>query len=330
MKSPDLFASLGLLIQAMSNDLFSYAGRFIMMLSPIFMMIFAIYAIYIMIQYYNQGLDQVVIDLGKKLLFWLFVTAIAMNGDNYIYLANVIFHAPEEVAQWFTGNKVSVNAGYFDTAIRPVDNILEKMDIYYDSLKWNEFNQALKTNILSFIVGFLGYLFVGIGFVLYLVAKLSLAVILMVGPFYLGCLYFPAVRQWSMNWIGQVVSMIFLIVFYLLITLIFIKYLDNFCTLFLRENVEIMTLDLVETFVYQLGIVFLLFLVVMWKLPSIASSLTGGASLEGAISGAMRVVAMAKTGGMSSIRGAQTLSNIKPPYPNLNRFKNNSIKPGGK
>lgn len=317
----------GIIDPGLSTNLFQFTGDLIFHITPIFLLCAAIYLVFLWQQYYNQGMDQIALDYGKKLIFWLILAAITLNGRNYIHLANLFFHAPEQISQWFTSRNTNLNASFFDIGGKNIQILSDKISDYYDSLNWWDMGELLKGTMMYYAVSFLGWGFLTIAFSLYGVAKICLAITLMVGPIFLAFLFFPVTRQWFMNWIGQVLNFIMSIVFYLITTLIFVNYLNQFTNKFLSANVVLKDLSNLDTFVIQLFVAFILFVIVLFKLPSIASALTGGASIEGAISGAVRAIAMVKSGGMSTFR---TLNN--PNRPNNgnrpNQFRNNTMKPG--
>lgn len=329
------FHDLGHIIDpGISNNLFEFTGNFIFHLAP-FTLMFAVIALaYSWIQYYNQGLDQIAIDMGKKAIFWIIISGIALSGHNYIHLAHVIFHAPEEIAQWFTTDKGDLNAGYFDIAVQPINRILRQIDKFYDTLAWSALSDKMKTLVMYYIIKFLGLGFIAIAFALYIINKLLLAVTLMVGPFFIVCGFFAPTRQWMMNWIGSTLSYILTIVFYILITLIFVNYLRNYLMSSINTNNVIFDFAFFETILSHMFITCVIFLIGLLKLPSVASALTGGASIEGAISGAVRAITMVKTGGMSSLRAANSSRSsvmaARGAGALYNRFRNNSIKPGDK
>ena len=51
----------------------------------------------------------------------------------------------------------------------------------------------------------------------YLIAKLSLAMVIVIGPMFIGSMLFPATRQWGMNWIGQTLNYSVTVVFYVIL-----------------------------------------------------------------------------------------------------------------
>ncbi|WP_230471712.1 type IV secretion system protein, partial [Kingella kingae] len=54
------------------------------------------------------------------------------------------------------------------------------------------------------IIILLAGVFFGIVVAYYLVAKISLAMVILIGPLFLGMMLFPSTRQYAMNWICQI------------------------------------------------------------------------------------------------------------------------------
>lgn len=322
MNSKNIFTWLNEIVDpGLTTNLFKLTGNFIAHLSPAFGIVFVTFAVAVFLQYYGRGFDEICVDYSKKMLFWLVVTAIAMNPDNYVYVANVLFNAGDQMAGWFTSKKSNVS--FLNSASSAIMTIVGKIATYNDKLGTLEIYSAIEAFFFSLVVMTIGYIFLAIAFGLYAVIKIALALTICVGPFFVMCLMFPAVRQWGMNWIGQIVGYSFNVVLYLLTTILFIEKMKDFSIKFIELNPILFNVYQLKIYIVSLLALFVLFLIVMWKLPSIASALTGGASMEGAIAGAVRTIAMIKSAGMFKFGGASRLGNaMKPGKPD--------IKPKGK
>lgn len=114
-KTMQLYTQLGELFEKkLGTDLFNSVGNLIAHLTPIFLISFTTYVVLIFWEYRNEGFSDLVIDLSKKMIFWLVLTAFAFNSTNYIHLANVIYNAPNEVAGWFlNGSSAKYDRSHF-------------------------------------------------------------------------------------------------------------------------------------------------------------------------------------------------------------------------
>ena len=126
---------------------------------------------------------------------------------------------------------------------------------------------------------FFGGLFFLITGAFYLVAKLSLAMVIMIGPIFIGCMLFPATRQWGMNWIGQIMNYTVTVVFYTILGVLQLDYFNNHLVnvlsggdLAIAMLIPVLCMFFVSTCI---------FVIVAWNIPSIASALTGGAGANG-------------------------------------------------
>ena len=78
------------LLNGMGSDLFSKSGDLISGIAPFFQTCFGIYMLLVILDYYNRGLDEKVIDLGKRIVGWLVIIAFAFNASQYLKLKKKI------------------------------------------------------------------------------------------------------------------------------------------------------------------------------------------------------------------------------------------------
>ena len=125
----------------------------------------------------------------------------------------------------------------------------------------------------------------------YLVAKISLAMVILIGPIFIGAMLFPATRQWGMNWIGQIMNYAVTVTFYVLLGTI---QLDFFETHMLSmtdfsqtTGGTVFSLVMFVPILFMYILATIIFFVVALSIPSIAAALTGGATIGG-YSGVLR------------------------------------------
>ena len=138
----------------------------------------------------------------------------------------------------------------------------------------------------------LAYLFFLITFAYYLIAKLSLAMVIVIGPMFIGSMLFPATRQWGMNWIGQILNYSVTVVFYVILGALQNDFFKN-----QLERAVVGEIGSVAQVVGLIPLFFLsttIFILVAWSIPSISSALTGGASVNGFSRTVMSVARWAK------------------------------------
>ncbi|NVM77464.1 type IV secretion system protein VirB6 [Duganella sp. SG902] len=116
---------------------------------------------------------------------------------------------------------------------------------------------------------------IGLGF--YLLAKVSLAFLMAVGPAFIFCAISPATRKYTESWLGQALNYIFLKVFVsisvAMLTAIASQYAEH-----ITNNLD--TINIVQA-VCGLQMTAVTLVIVMLFQPQLASALFGGASVAG-------------------------------------------------
>jgi trbL/virB6 plasmid conjugal transfer protein len=277
-------------VAKLGNNLFSSISNFISGISPLFAAGFGIYICIVALNAYNRGLDENIMDLGKRILGWLIIIAAAFNASQYIDIANMVYSTPETLASLF--GKGDFGPSAFDASAQKLDELLDKISTLASSksgLKGLALNLSvtLKIWLPVFICG---NLMLGMSFAYYVVTKICLALTIMIGPLFIGMMLFPATRQYGMNWIGQCLNYSVTVVMFSVLGMVQTSYFD-------QQIDKYMTGDIATDLVMAEGLpaIFILstlfFVLAAIKIPGIASALTGGASLEGFSAGLVRSAA---------------------------------------
>lgn len=274
------------LLKGMGSDLFAKTANIITAISPLFAAGFGIYIVIVALNAYNRGFDDNLIDLAKRAMGWLIIIACAFNATQYLKIANMLYELPEYMSNL-------INPGAYNAAV--LDNNIDKLTDSMGKI-W-----ALKEKIHPLNVpAHLGFIFMWVFiFILvalfltaiaafYLVAKISLAMVILIGPIFIGAMLFPATRQWGMNWIGQIMNYAVTVTFYVLLGTIQITFFEAHMlsmieTGLLNKLTESGPASLIGfipiAFMFILSTI--VFFVVALSIPSIASALTGGATIGG-------------------------------------------------
>lgn len=265
------------LITGMGTDLFAKSTNLISHIAPLFSMGFGIYFMIVILNAYNRGFDSNTIDLAKKTVAWLIIIICAFNAAQYQRIANALYEMPEWLAGTFTNSTYNISA--IDTAWDSLMQCIENILATAANLDWDDFGNRIALNIITLLVFMLGGLFFGIVLSFYIVTKLSLAMVLLIGPLFLGMMLFPSTRQYCMNWIGQILNYSITISFFNLLSALQMDFFKNAIEPIITKEFEsfaevfaVMPLFIVST---------IIFVIVAWSIPSIASALTGGASIGG-------------------------------------------------
>ena len=124
-KSADVTLQLAKMFnENIGTNLFENAGNFIHFLAPILLLAFTTYVVLIIVEYRRQGIDDVVVDLSKKAIFWMFLTAFAANANNYITLANILYNAPNDLISMFSGQNHDLDSSFVIKAEEPLSDCL--------------------------------------------------------------------------------------------------------------------------------------------------------------------------------------------------------------
>lgn len=268
------------MLSGMGSNLFVKAGDLISAISPLFAAGFGVYILIVVLNAYGRGLDENVVDLAKRGVGWVIIIACAFNASQYGHIAQIAFRAPEELAGLFGTGAYTASA--IDAAWNNIMEFVEKMSAYSASINgigFGALSDKILINMGTAVILILAGIFFMMVMAFYLVAKISLALVLMIGPLFLGCLLFPATRQYGMNWIGQVLNY--------MVTIAFFVILGAFQMQFFTKQMASAINGEASSALQLLGIIpiFLigtvLFGIVAWNVPSIASALTGGAMASG-------------------------------------------------
>ena len=193
-----------LLLNGMGSNLFHQSGNLIAGIAPIFQIGFGIYILLVAFNYYNKGVDGSIIDLTKSSIGWLIVIACAFNAGQYARIADFAWNLPESLSGLLGNSEFDASAldVIFDKFL---DTVAEIYEISAE-LGWTEISDkvAIVVALPVIIVCFTVLFAVIVAF--YMVAKLSLAMVIVIGPIFIGAMLFPATRQWGMNWIGQILN----------------------------------------------------------------------------------------------------------------------------
>lgn len=291
METTSYFSELAnFLLNGMGTNLFQKSNNMISGIAPVFQIGFGIYILLVAFDYYKRGFDENVVDLGKRMIGWLLIIAFAFNFSQYQKLANIMWMLPENLSGLLGTSTYTASA--LDTQSNNILKMMENIFSYAASLDMLQVSDKLMLYIGGTVAVILAYLFFLITFAYYLIAKLSLAMVIVIGPMFIGSMLFPATRQWGMNWIGQILNYSVTVVFYVILGALQNDFFKN-----QLERAVVGEIGSVAQVVGLIPLFFLsttIFILVAWSIPSISSALTGGASVNGFSRTVMSVARWAK------------------------------------
>lgn len=291
----------------LGQNLLDKTGDFIGQVTPLFVACFSFYVLLVIWDYYNSSLDVLAVDFLKKCCGWMLIIGLSLAPATYMKLAHIIYRMPDEIAGIFAGG-YKVDASAMDASWKLLMDLLDKISELHDQHQWYEiavhFGLVIK---IGLVITICGALVVGLSFAFYMVAKISLALVLMIGPVFLGCMLFPATRQYAINWIGQCLNHILTCTMFVLLVKIQMAAFDKAINMAMSGGIADYAAAEVLPPLFLLQTI--IFLVVVFNIPSIASALTGGAAVSGASRHKMSLASGLGTAGRLVGRaGAATLN----------------------
>lgn len=264
----------------MGTSLFESAGNLISNIAPIFSTLFGTYLLMVMFSYWKGGgLDEMFVDFVKRMIACCFLVALAFNASHYHELANLIYVLPDDIAQAF--GSVEYSGGALDKMVDDVNAVTDELSLQRSRLNILDVGTRFDYSLVIYSIEIFMGILLTVGFAFYLLSKISLAMVLMIGPIFIGFGLFPATRQYSMNWIGQCLNYIF--------TIVLFSVLGSLMLTFIKDYVDIMGADNIaaaSSLAMLLLLITVLFIIVCFFIPQVASAITGG----GAIQGSMRTI----------------------------------------
>ena len=291
----------------LGQNLLDKTGDFIGQVTPLFVACFSFYVLLIIWDYYNSSLDVLAVDFLKKCCGWMLIIGLSLAPSTYMKLAHIIYRMPDEIAGIFAGG-YKVDASAMDASWKLLMDLLDTISKLHEKYQWYDIGVHFGIVIkIGLVITICGALVVGLSFAFYMVAKVSLALVLMIGPVFLGCLLFPATRQYAINWIGQCLNHILTCTMFVLLVKVQMAAFDKAINMALNGSAfDYVSAEILPPlFLLQT----IIFLVVVFNIPSIASALTGGAAVSGASRHMMSLASGLGTAGRLVGRaGAATLN----------------------
>lgn len=265
------------LLTSMGTDLFDKSANLITSIAPLFSIGFGIYFMIIILNAYGRGFDGNAVDFAKKTVAWLIIIMCAFNAAQYQKIANMLYEFPEWLSSTFNGQ---FDASAIDTAWDSIMKAVENILASGAKLDWDDIAGKMIMWVAAGMLIFLGAIFFSIVLAYYLVAKLSLAMVLLIGPLFLGMMLFPSTRQYAMNWIGQIFNYSVTIAFFTILMSLQMKFFENHIIKSLNDSEFHSAAELAIVFPILITST-MIFIIVALNIPSIASALTGGSGAGG-------------------------------------------------
>lgn len=262
----------------LGENLISQTGNFINQIAPLFQAAFGIYVLLTLLSYYGSSGTVSLVDFAKRSAGWIVIIALAFSPSAYSKLAHAVYALPDEISATFA-NGAKFDIAAIDSSFTAITNATTEVGKLHEKYEWYEIHNHIAVIKIQFWFNVCGMLLLGVAFAYYTIAKISLALVLMLGSFFIGCLIFPSTRQYGINWIGQCLNHIITCTMFVLLTVVqmevfkgLVQKVGNGGWLDFIELEALIPIFILDT---------IIFLIIAWNIPGLASSLTGGAAVQG-------------------------------------------------
>ena len=332
--------------QDLGSDLLHGAASFIHWLTPMLLLAFTTYVVLIIVEYRRQGIDDAIIELSKKAVFWMFLTAFAANPNNYITLANLIYNFPHELAGiLFPANDKALDSSYLIHSTLPIKEVLAELENYYTQIAWEDFGSRVKVIFFEILISTGANVSIIVAVGMFLIAKALIAILLVIGPLFVCFLYFPQTRHWGIAWIAQLINLNLLTSVYLIITHLYIltitKQFIHFSDAYKHtrncdvqgfspgcQTMDGLTFlsDMNSLIIISLGLS-IIFLLAMIKAPALLNTILRGGGSAKSSYGVIKNIIQTPSTPVASLAGKPVHAVIAREHL-LRRLHSNDIKPG--
>lgn len=256
-------------------------------ISPVIMAGFILYVLLVVMSYMKNGTDLSEIggDLIQRFIAWSVIIGLSMNISNFNeVVVPIVNNVPNEISQAISGNTATTVTQNLDNLANMYSQAIVKM---MDAIELTDISGMIISALLALIVLFGGCIFLIIAGGSLVLIKIMTAILLLLAPIFIGLALFPATRNFTPLWVGQVANFGLMTILISIITTIEIGILNNI----INTNTE---LDMSQSI--TICIANGISIVVLWIVPQVASALSGGMALAG--------YAQAGRGVSGGVRGA--------------------------
>lgn len=269
------------------SEIMGKTAEIMNMLSPIFLSAFIIYVMLVFWSYWqNPNPENTMIDLIKRVMVWGVIISFGINIGNYSNtVVPIVLGLGDGLSQAFSGHTGS-NASSLDAlASQIVDLVNANAQKAWETDGIVEtIGAVIDTTINNAIILIASAIFLVIASAYIILTKVFLAILAVVGPIFITCFLFLATRQFGMAWINQVVNYSFLMLFINIAGGFFIAYINDVLsamTTGLAQSGTSLDGVIATSAIMQIVLATLLFVVILLKLPELASGLAGGIAANG-------------------------------------------------
>jgi len=239
--------------------------KVIYIISPLVSSCFAIYVMLVMVSYWRGHNSEPVTDFIWRVSSWSIILTFGMNIEYYSnYVVPLFMGIGDDVSRALMGSE-SIGSALDALTGKYIDGI---STILSDA---NGLEGSLIAVLAVSAVILFGTPFISISAAHVVLARLSLGLLLAVGPIFLSAALFPATRRFCEAWIGQCLSYSILIVLVSSAGMIEINFAQS-----------VVSEGMVLESVIKIALMGFAFVIISLHLPGLAAGLSGGVTLHSA------------------------------------------------
>lgn len=229
---------------------------------PVLMTAVVLYVVLYGYAIIRGSIDEPIMDFIVRAIKLVFIVAIATTGAYNQYVTGPLFtDMPNWLASAVTGGAAGNAGAPFDQMLAMGLNTGERISEASSPID-------IADHLTALLVIGVALLAAGIGFGIFMIAKVALALLITLGPIFIACLVFEPTRRFFYGWLSQAVNYLVLfalmiVVFQIIVDLVFAHYGG------VEDPVMQGYLFMALSF---LGVIFFL------QVPVMASGIAGGAA----------------------------------------------------
>lgn len=292
----DLFDQIDSSVITVLND---KADNFISLVTPLLGMGLGIYCLLISLNYLrgDASIEGSFIEWLQRIIGWGLIISFGLNINGYTdNIVPIIMGLPNDLSQAFSAGQLSDPATSIDNIMNNWLNMIGNME---DKMSMTAIGKDLEILIDIAILAICGFVFMAIAAAYIILAKVFLAVLVCLGPIFIGMALFPATRQYFSSWVSSVVNYMLIGVIYTIVAMLEIQILTD-----LMPNPDADGTYSLASVCY-IALMSICFIIISLKIPEMSTSLASGGLTIGGFGEARRAAKQAGRDASSAIKGGR-------------------------
>jgi type IV secretion system protein VirB6 len=267
------YADLTAKVDTICNEwVLTKAAAVIEAITPVSTSLLIIYIAFFGLAMMRGKVEEPIQDAAGRIAKIGIIVGLGLSLGNYqTYVYNFLWNTPDAMARVLSGasklSQIGVLDAMYDAGMSVGDKAWEKMAL----------TEGFAGNIAYFFTALVAFastlLLTGYGAVLIILAKIALSVLLAIGPICIVLVLFQATQKFFESWLGLAMNFVFLTI----MAATAISFCNSLTGSFLTDLAAVEGVNLRA--VLQMLLLAVMSVVVLAQIPSLASSLGGGAAL---------------------------------------------------